>query len=88
MADTEFDIIIYGATGYTGRLVAEYLSNHYGKDSTGPKWAMAGRSQEKLEAVRDEIGAPANTPLVVANADDDADLDANADADDETDGDD
>ncbi len=76
MADTEFDIIIYGATGYTGRLVAEYLSNHYGEDSTGPKWAMAGRSQEKLEAVRDEIGAPANTPLVVANADDDADLEA------------
>lgn len=76
MADTEFDIIIYGATGYTGRLVAEYLSNHYGEDDTGPKWAMAGRSQEKLEAVRDEIGAPANTPLVVANADDDADLEA------------
>ncbi len=76
MADTEFDIIIYGATGYTGRLVAEYLINHYGEDSTGPKWAMAGRSQEKLEAVRDEIGAPANTPLVVANADDDADLEA------------
>ena len=76
MADTEFDIIIYGATGYTGRLVAEYLSNHYNEDSKAPKWAMAGRSHEKLEAVRDEIGAPANTPLVVANADDDADLEA------------
>ena len=76
MADTEFDIIIYGATGYTGRLVAEYLGNHYGQGGKAPKWAMAGRSQEKLEAVRDEIGAPANTPLVVANADDDGDLEA------------
>ncbi|MEL6239412.1 MAG: saccharopine dehydrogenase NADP-binding domain-containing protein, partial [Pseudomonadota bacterium] len=76
MADTEFDIIVYGATGYTGRLVAEYLSNHYGSSDNAPKWAMAGRSQEKLEAVRDEIDAPADTPLVVANADDEADLEA------------
>ncbi|MEM1052676.1 MAG: saccharopine dehydrogenase NADP-binding domain-containing protein [Pseudomonadota bacterium] len=76
MSDTEFDIIVYGATGYTGRLVAEYLDQHYGSRSDGPTWAMAGRSQEKLEAVRDEIGAPADIPLVVANADDPADLEA------------
>ncbi|MEM6585395.1 MAG: saccharopine dehydrogenase NADP-binding domain-containing protein, partial [Pseudomonadota bacterium] len=76
MADTEFDIIVYGATGYTGRLVAEYLDQHYGSSDNAPKWAMAGRSMEKLEAVRDEIGAPADTPLVVANADDPADLEA------------
>ncbi|MEO1046701.1 MAG: saccharopine dehydrogenase NADP-binding domain-containing protein [Pseudomonadota bacterium] len=74
MADTEFDIIVYGATGYTGRLVAEYLSNHYGGSDNAPKWAMAGRSQEKLEEVRDLIGAPADTPLVVADADDVVDL--------------
>ncbi|KEO88717.1 saccharopine dehydrogenase [Erythrobacter longus] len=76
MSDTEFDIIVYGATGYTGRLVAEYLDQHYGSRDDAPKWAMAGRSQDKLEAVRDEIGAPADTPLVVANADDPADLEA------------
>ncbi|MEM1196339.1 MAG: saccharopine dehydrogenase NADP-binding domain-containing protein [Pseudomonadota bacterium] len=74
MADSEFDIIVYGATGYTGRLVAEYLSHHYGSADNAPKWAMAGRSQEKLESVRDEIGAPADTPLVVADADDVVDL--------------
>jgi short subunit dehydrogenase-like uncharacterized protein len=72
----EFDIIIYGATGYTGRLVAEYLAHHYGPRADGPKWAMAGRSLAKLEEVRDAIGAPASTPLVVANADDSADLEA------------
>ncbi|MEL6528777.1 MAG: saccharopine dehydrogenase NADP-binding domain-containing protein [Pseudomonadota bacterium] len=76
MADTEFDIIVYGATGYTGRLVAEYLSNHYGSSDNAPQWAMAGRSQDKLEAVRDEIGAPTDTPLVVADADDMASLEA------------
>jgi len=76
MSTREFDIIVYGATGYTGRLVAEYLSNHYGDRDDGPKWAMAGRSLSKLEAVRDEIGAPADTPLVVADADDPASLKA------------
>lgn len=67
----EFDIIVYGATGYTGRLVAEYL-----KDKTGLKWAMAGRSADKLAEVRDLIGAPAETPLVVADASDAPSLDA------------
>ncbi|KPQ31801.1 MAG: hypothetical protein HLUCCX21_03055 [Porphyrobacter sp. HL-46] len=80
MSTREFDIIVFGATGYTGRLVAEYLAHHYGprdaNDSGGPKWAMAGRSLAKLEQVRDEIGAPATTPLVVADADDSADLEA------------
>ena len=59
----EFDIILYGATGYTGRLVAEYLCT-----KSGVRWAMAGRAIEKLAEVRDLIGAPADTPLVVADA--------------------
>ena len=76
MADTEFDIIVYGATGYTGRLVAEYLDQHYAGKPNSPKWAMAGRSAEKLAEVRDLIGAPADTPLVVADAEDPASLEA------------
>lgn len=48
-----FDIVLFGATGFTGRLVAEYLA----RSSTGVTWALAGRSREKLEAVRDAIGA-------------------------------
>lgn len=70
----EFDIIVYGATGFTGRLVAEYLSQRYADGSL--KWAMAGRSLTKLEEVRGEIGAPADTPLITANADDPAALKA------------
>lgn len=63
----EFDVIVYGATGFTGRLVAEYLVKRYGVG--GPvRWAMAGRSADKLAAVREEIGAPAETPLIVADA--------------------
>lgn len=67
----EFDIIVYGATGFTGRLVAEYLVK-----TGAPRWAMAGRSLTKLQEVRDEIGAPADTPLITANADDPAGLTA------------
>ncbi|MCY1279389.1 putative trans-acting enoyl reductase [compost metagenome] len=69
----EFDLIVYGASGYTGRLVAEYLSQAYAGDS-GLRWAMAGRDAGKLAAVRDEIGAPADTPLVVADTGDPASL--------------
>lgn len=69
MADPEFDIIVYGATGYTGRLVAEYLNTHYAGRDDAPKWAMAGRNKAKLEDVRSLIGAPDDTPLVVADAD-------------------
>jgi short subunit dehydrogenase-like uncharacterized protein len=66
----EFPIIVYGATGFTGRLVAEYLVANY----PALDWAMAGRSQAKLEQVRAEIGAPATVPLVTADASDPASL--------------
>jgi short subunit dehydrogenase-like uncharacterized protein len=68
----EFDIIVYGATGFTGRLVAEYLAAHY----PDRRWAMAGRSLTKLGQVRGEIHAPATVPLIAANADDPASLKA------------
>jgi short subunit dehydrogenase-like uncharacterized protein len=71
MADSrEFDIVVFGASGFTGRLVAEYLA---AKGGHGLRWAMAGRSDDKLAAVRSEIGAPADTPLVVADS---ADVDS------------
>src|SRR5438445_1760968 len=72
---SKFDIVVYGATGFTGQLVSEYLATHYKGDAT-LKWAMAGRSKNKLAAVRDAIGAPADTPLIVADASDLASLKA------------
>ncbi|MEQ1753297.1 MAG: saccharopine dehydrogenase NADP-binding domain-containing protein [Micropepsaceae bacterium] len=62
----EFDIVVYGASGYTGRLVAEYLVG----SGSGIKWAMAGRSEAKLAEVGDVINAPKSTPLLVADAGD------------------
>ncbi len=71
----EFDLVVYGSTGYTGRLVAQYLARRHGTGGE-VRWAMAGRSAAKLAEVRDGIGAPANTPLVLADADDPAQLTA------------
>jgi short subunit dehydrogenase-like uncharacterized protein len=73
----EFDVIVYGATGYTGRLVAEHLLKTYGAHGE-VAWAMAGRSAEKLAEVRALIGAPDSLPLIVADAHDPAALEAMA----------
>ncbi len=70
----EFDVIIWGATGFTGRLVAEYYLKEYGLGGE-LKWAMGGRSQSKLEQVRGELGNK-DIPLVVADSHDKASLDA------------
>ncbi len=68
----EFDVIVWGATGFTGALVAEYLLERYGSDGT-LRWAIAGRSQDKLDALRDSLGA-AGLPSVVADSFDAAKL--------------
>ena len=68
----EFDIIIWGASGFTGRLVAEYLFKQYGTFGN-LKWAMAGRNQEKLETVRASI-ADTSVPIVVTDSSDEASI--------------
>lgn len=67
MQSKPFDIVVHGATGFTGRLVVEYLLQRYPAGG-GVRWAMGGRSADKLAAVRDELGAPSDTPLVVTDS--------------------
>ncbi len=75
---SKFDIVVYGATGFTGQLVAEYLASHYA-GQTDLRWAMAGRSLDKLASLRDAIGAPADIALIQADAGDPASLKAMVD---------
>ncbi len=78
MADREFDLVLMGATGFTGQLVAEYLLGQYGADRD-LRWALAGRNRDKLEAVRSDLGADASDlPLIEADSFDRASLDAMA----------
>jgi len=78
LSSSKFDIVLYGATGFTGQLVAEYLAAQYGDDKK-LRWAMAGRSRDKLASVRDAIGAAADIPLIIADASDPASLQAMVD---------
>lgn len=65
-----YDVVVYGASGFTGRLVAEYLLEAYGPAGS-LTWAMAGRNLPKLEGVRRELGsAAAEIPLLVADSND------------------
>jgi short subunit dehydrogenase-like uncharacterized protein len=67
------DLVVFGATGFTGRLVAEYLNATYGVDRS-LAWGIAGRNRDKLESVRELIGAPATLPILVADSADAASL--------------
>ena len=54
MSDREFDVVIFGASGYTGKLVAEYMQDQYGDDQS-IKYAIAGRNTEKLLEVKKDL---------------------------------
>lgn len=64
--EKEFGIIVFGATGYTGRLVCDYLNTTYGVNGD-VNWAMAGRSLEKIKSVAGIMGIPDNVPMIVAD---------------------
>jgi short subunit dehydrogenase-like uncharacterized protein len=75
-SERPYDIVLWGATGFTGRLVAEYLVRQKG----GARLALAGRNRDKLERVRADLRgvepSAASLPVVVADADDPASLEA------------
>ena len=65
----DIDIIIYGATGFTGQLCVKYFQSL----NTGVKWAIAGRDQEKLQKVA--LDNSADVEILIADSDDEAALD-------------
>ena len=70
----KFDFVVYGATGFTGKLVVEYLVSKYGDDQN-ISWAMAGRSIEKLQSVKDDIGVNADIELIQVDSNDISSID-------------
>jgi len=81
MADQEreYDVILWGASGFTGKLTAEYLLQHYGVGGE-LRWALGGRNEQKLQDVRTRLSeadaSASELPLVVGDSDDGAFLDA------------
>lgn len=70
MSEREFDVVVYGATGFTGSLVAAYLLEQYGCGNE-LNWAIAGRSPHKLAELKEQLGADAAAlETIVADSDD------------------
>jgi saccharopine dehydrogenase (NAD+, L-glutamate forming) len=73
--DREFDLVLFGATGFTGRLTADYLARHAPPEL---RWALAGRNEAKLEGVREHLASTdellAKLPLLTADVTDPASL--------------
>ena len=74
-SDRELDLVLFGATGFTGRLTAEYLAHHA---PDGLRWGLAGRNEAKLEGVREHLTTIdpdlGDLPLLTADVTDDASL--------------
>ncbi|KAG5190848.1 Saccharopine dehydrogenase-domain-containing protein [Tribonema minus] len=70
-----FQVVVYGATGFCGQLVCEYLAKNYA--TTGLRWALAGRSEPKLISLKRSLGpGGGDTPHLVADAADTPALEA------------
>jgi short subunit dehydrogenase-like uncharacterized protein len=65
----EYDFVVYGATGFTGKLVVEYLVEKY-SNHADVTWALAGRNLEKLKSVAESIGVSEDTELLVVDSND------------------
>jgi short subunit dehydrogenase-like uncharacterized protein len=73
-ANKPYSIVVFGATSFVGQILCHYLAAQYGGKI---KWALAGRSQSKLETLRASLGPDAaSLPLIVADAVDASALDA------------
>ena len=74
-ATKDFEIIVFGATSFVGKILCDYLCNEYTEANL--RWAMAARSQSKLDSLKAELGTNAQAiPTLVADSDDEAALSA------------
>ena len=69
MSDREFDVVIFGASGYTGKLVAEYMQDQYG-DDISIKYAIAGRNTEKLLEVKKDLNLNEDIKILEVDSND------------------
>ena len=75
MSEREFDLVVFGASGYTGKLVAEYIQNEYGGDQS-LKWALAGRNKDKLAGIKEDLDLESDLTILKVDSNDQESLDA------------
>jgi len=65
--DRNYDLVLFGATSFVGQLVARYLLKTYAREKE-LRWAIAGRSRERLDVLRQTLGkAGHNLPVIIAD---------------------
>ena len=74
MMERDYDVVIYGATGFVGSRAAEYLAGHAQRDKL--RWALAGRDRQKLEAIKARLAGMVVADLLVADSADQFAVDA------------
>ncbi len=77
MNTSRYDIVVFGATSFVGKILTQYLADTFGTPSNKLSWAIAGRSKEKLEDLIKTLGEKANNlPIILADAQDEESLKA------------
>jgi len=71
MSERLYDVVLYGASGFVGKQTVKYFASHA---SLNKWWAIAGRNRQKLEAVKDAVGAAVD--VLVADSQDQQAIDA------------
>ena len=76
MQERQYDLVVFGATGFVGKIVCAHLANHLAEHN-GVTWAIAGRSQQKLEQLKSSLGSQSDqVPMLTADVTDSASLKA------------
>ena len=70
----KYDFVIYGATGFTGKLVVEYAINQYNNNNE-ISWAIAGRNNEKLEHIQEKYNLPSYIGKIIVDSNDQNSID-------------
>lgn len=77
MKNAKYDLVVFGATSFVGQILTKYLAEYFSQQGEKLNWAIAGRSKNKLEEVKNSLGyLGKNLPVLIADAGNDADLKA------------
>ncbi|WP_151716334.1 trans-acting enoyl reductase family protein [Acinetobacter sp. TUM15071] len=77
MTKLNYDLVVFGATSFVGQILTQYLAKYFATQKEQIRWAIAGRSQQKLQQVKDVLGpAGQAVPILVADANNQTELDA------------
>ncbi|MCH7389961.1 saccharopine dehydrogenase family protein [Acinetobacter dispersus] len=77
MTKLNYDLVVFGATSFVGQILTQYLAEYFATQKEQIRWAIAGRSQQKLQQVKDALGPIGQAvPILVADANNQTELDA------------